>query len=125
MPIEQTVIDVLARIAGRAWRPSPIDVQGVLFRTTTPREKLLPGHDVTNGWNQLFEAGLEVVEASGNHVSMVIDENLETLAEQVSAVLDRYDAVRSVGSSKSSTTVPQQGGKRTSLEIMSQDIAAQ
>ena len=97
MPIDQTAIDRSARIAGRAWRPRPLDASGVLFRAKFPGEELLPGYDVTNGWGELFDRGLEIVQATGDHLSMVVDENLPALARQINSVLDRYETEHNVG----------------------------
>ena len=97
MPIDQTAIGRLARIAGRAWRPRPLDASGVLFRAKFPGEELLPGYDVTNGWGELFDRGLEIVQATGDHLSMVVDENLPALARQINSVLDRYETEHNVG----------------------------
>ena len=74
--VDQMAIDRLVYIAGRAWRPSPLDALGVLFRAKVPNEELLPGYDFTNGWGELFDRGLEIVQAAGDHSSMVVDENL-------------------------------------------------
>jgi amino acid adenylation domain-containing protein len=91
-PIGQAVIDRMARVAGRSWRPRPLDTAGVLFRAHFPGEDFLPGYDLANGWGDLFEQGLEIVQADGDHISMVVDENLAALARQINLVLDRCQA---------------------------------
>jgi amino acid adenylation domain-containing protein len=96
-PIEQETIDRFARIAVKAWRPGPLDASGVLFRAAVKGDALLPGYDFSNGWSDLFDRGLEIVEAVGDHVSMVNDENLPALARQINLVLNRYETDRSVG----------------------------
>ena len=63
MPINQTAIDRLAYMAGKAWRPRPLDASGVLFRAKVPGEEMLPGYDFANGWGELFDRGLEIVQA--------------------------------------------------------------
>ena len=122
VPIDQTVIDRLVRVAGRAWRPRPLDASGVLFRAKAPNEELLTGYDFSRGWRTLFDRGLEVVQASGDHWSMVGDANLPALARQINSVLDQYeaehnadtvktddetDAGRSAGQSRSGRELPQ------------------
>jgi hypothetical protein len=54
---------------------------------------MLPGHDFTNGWGELFASGLEVIQGKGNHSSIVSDENnLADLGQQINAVLDRRES---------------------------------
>ena len=77
-----------SRIAARSWHPRPIDTSAVLFRTKLPREEMLAGHDSTNGWRGLFARGLEIVESPGDHFSMMWDDNITTVAQQIKAVLD-------------------------------------
>lgn len=40
---------------------------------------------------ELFDRGLEIVQAAGDHISMVSDENIAGLARQISSVIDRYE----------------------------------
>ena len=96
LPIDQRAIDRLAYIAGRTWRPRPLDALGVLFRTKAPNEELLPGYDFTNGWGGLFDRGLEIVQVEGDHWSMVGNENIAGLAWQINSVLDRYETEHNV-----------------------------
>ena len=62
-----------------------------------PNDELLPGYDFTNGWGELFDEGFESVQASGDHSSIVHDENLPALARQINSVLDRYETKHNVG----------------------------
>jgi hypothetical protein len=91
--IDQSDIDRLVRIAGSRWRPSSLDACGVLFRAHVPNEDLLPGYDFSNGWSKLFDRNFEIVQAAGDHGSMVLDENLPALARQINSVLDRYVSI--------------------------------
>ena len=50
--------------------------------------------DFTNGWRDLFARGLEIVELPGDHFSMMSDGHITTVARQIKAVLDRYEAVQ-------------------------------
>ena len=97
MPIDQTAIDRFVRIAGRAWRPRPLDARGTLFRSSAPHVELLPGYDFSKGWRALFGRGLEIVQASGDHGSMVHDENIVGLARQINSVLNRYEIDHNLG----------------------------
>jgi hypothetical protein len=69
----------------------------VLFRAKAPGDELLPGYDFTNGWGKLFDRGLEIVQAAGDHRSMMVDENLPALAGQINSVLDRHENERNLG----------------------------
>ena len=91
MPVEWAVAKRLYRILGKSFHPRPLDASGLLFRATFPGEKTLPGHDFTNGWRNLFARGLNVVHATGDHLSIVHDkQHLAALARELNAVLDRY-----------------------------------
>jgi amino acid adenylation domain-containing protein len=91
-PMEQFVIDDLNRILGRSYDPQPLDALGVLIRADLPDEEKLPHVDLTNGWRDLFVRGLEVVQAKGNHWSIVSrEEDAAALGLQINEVLDRYD----------------------------------
>jgi amino acid adenylation domain-containing protein len=96
-PLDQATVIRLAYVAGRVWRPSPLDTPGVLFRTKFPGENILFGYDTTHGWAELFDQGLEIVQVSGDHVSMVSSENIVGLAREINCVLDRYEAKRDQG----------------------------
>jgi thioesterase domain-containing protein len=92
MPIEQSVLDDLNRIIGKSYNPQPLDASGVLIRAELPDERMLPDVDLTNGWHGLFATGLEVVQAKGNHWSIVSqDHDAAVLGLQIKAVLDRHD----------------------------------
>jgi amino acid adenylation domain-containing protein len=97
VPIDQSVIDRLVYLAGRSWQPRSLDAAGVLFRARFPGEQMLPGYDFTNGWGGLFTRGLEIVQATGDHHSMLRAENTAILARQINDVLDRYETARDAG----------------------------
>ena len=96
-PVDQATIDRFAYMAGRVWRPSPLDAPGVLIRTKFPGEDMLFGYDFTHGWGKLFDRGLEIVQTSGDHVSMVGYENVAGLARHINSALDRYETELNVG----------------------------
>jgi thioesterase domain-containing protein len=74
--------------------PPPIDAAAVLFRTRRPGDKLLATGVLDNGWGGRFARGLEIIEASGDHWSLVRDErNVAALARQIDGVLDRIAVV--------------------------------
>ena len=96
MPIDAATIMRLSRIAARSWHPRPIDTSAVLFRAMPPDGEMLPGLDSTNGWHDLFARGLEVVELPGDHFSMMSGGHITTVARQIEAVLDRYEAAQNM-----------------------------
>ena len=90
VPIQQIVINRFSRFASKTFHPRPLDASGVLIRAESSGDETLPGHDLTNGWRDLFVRGLEIVQARGDHLSMVSDENAAALGRQINTVLDRY-----------------------------------
>lgn len=91
IPLEGALMKRLSRIVGESFHPRPLDAPGVLMRAKFSGEDLLPGHDFKSGWGELFTQGLEVVQARGEHVAMVADENAPSLRRQINAVLDERD----------------------------------
>ena len=68
-----------------------LDAKGVLIRTGISGEESLPGHQLTNGWGELFAQGLEVIKTPGSHVSMVRDPaNRKEVARAIESMLERY-----------------------------------
>jgi amino acid adenylation domain-containing protein len=104
MPIDQEEMNRLACMAVRSWHPRPIDALGVLFRAKLRDEDVLPGHDFTNGWSDLFAGGLEIVQVTGDHISMV-NGHITTTVRQIKEALDRYEAVQDQKSVKSFGTI--------------------
>jgi thioesterase domain-containing protein len=94
-PIDQEEMNRFSRMAVTSWHPRPIDALGVLIRAKFLGEEILPGYDFAIGWSDLFAGGLEIVQATGDHVSMV-DGHVTTLVRQINAVLDRYEAVQTM-----------------------------
>ena len=67
-----------------------IPTSGVLIRAKLPSQRLLPRWDPTNGWGDWFEGGVDVVDAPGDHFSLILDEkNLEAVGQRIRGVLDR------------------------------------
>ena len=112
VPFERTTLSRFYRIAALSFHPSPLDAPGALIRAEYPNEELLPGYDITNGWRDLFARGLEIVQAKGDHVSMIGDENAATFGRQVNTVLDRYPGTLSYDRGH---RLPAPSGKETAL----------
>jgi thioesterase domain-containing protein/acyl carrier protein len=49
----------------------------------------------TYGWDEIAKGGVEVIEVSGNHDTLVLDSNASTLVRQLRSTLDRTQAGRS------------------------------
>jgi thioesterase domain-containing protein len=89
-PTDTLVINRLALRMARLWRPQPLDAAGVLIRADNLVD-MLPGTDPGGGWDGLFGGGFEVIQTTGDHLSMMTDQHAVALARQMEAVLDRYE----------------------------------
>ena len=81
VPFERATFSRFQRLTAVSFDPTPLDAPGALIRAEYPDEERLPGYDITNGWRHLFAGGLEVVQAKGDHVSIVSDENAVTFGQ--------------------------------------------
>lgn len=72
-PLGLADLHLFFRILLMSFRPRPLDAAAVLFRTMRPTDEMLPGDDLDNGWSGLFVRGLEIVQAKGDHWSLVRD----------------------------------------------------
>ncbi len=90
VPVNVAVMVRLSRIIGKSYHPRPLDASGTLIRAEFSGREMLPGLDFTNGWRDLFARGLEIVQATGGHVSMLDDENSAAWARQINEAPDRY-----------------------------------
>jgi hypothetical protein len=70
-----------------------LDAAGVFIRADNS-ENTLPGSDPAGGWGGLFTRGLDIVQTTGDHHSMVTEENAASLAWQMNLILDRYEATQ-------------------------------
>jgi hypothetical protein len=55
---------------------------------------MLPGSDPAGGWNSLFTRGLELVQTTGDHHTMLTDAHTATLAQQMDLTLRKYESDR-------------------------------
>jgi hypothetical protein len=70
-------------------------VRGVLLRAQFVGESDFPGYDFSNGWSGLFGGGLEIVDAVGDHLSMLRSANIVRVAGQLDGVLEKFDRTES------------------------------
>jgi thioesterase domain-containing protein len=76
----------------RTYVPRPLEASGLLVRAEpfNANDKPYRDFDPALGWGGLFAGGMEIVQAKGNHISIIdIDENLAGLARDVNALLER------------------------------------
>ena len=92
-PVGMWVVHRLAALAGRTWRPCPVDTAGALIRAKG-KVDMLPAYDRTHGWTNLFRAGFETVQGEGDHLSILTQEHAASLSGQMKSLLDRYGAVQ-------------------------------
>ena len=85
-------MDVLAKTYDREIRPYPGRV--TLFRPTERRD--MPGHaiDDTCGWTGLATGPFRVVDVVGDHLEILMEPHVATLAELIAAELSRPDGQR-------------------------------
>jgi thioesterase domain-containing protein/acyl carrier protein len=102
-PIGNLLFNRFALLIGRLWRPRPLDAAGVLIRADNP-ENILPGSDPAEGWSDLFTRGLEIVQTTGDHHTMVTEENAALLARQMNLILDRYETEQTADSADQRAT---------------------
>jgi thioesterase domain-containing protein len=75
---------------GSSFDPFPLDAAAVLFRTRQPGDGLLTGGSLDSGWEGRFARGLEIIEVSGDHLSLIREErNVAALAQKINGVLGR------------------------------------
>jgi thioesterase domain-containing protein len=90
-PIDTLVVNRLALYLGRLWHPQPLDAACVLIRANNLID-MLPGNDPAGGWDGLFGRGLEIVQATGDHHSMMTGAHAQALARQLDFILRRSEA---------------------------------
>jgi thioesterase domain-containing protein len=72
--------------------PRPLGTSGILVKAEpfNDNERPYRNFDPALGWGGLFMDGLKIIEAKGNHISIVEnDENLAAIAREVNALLER------------------------------------
>ena len=87
MPLRWGILDRAYRKILESYRPRPLESRGVLFRTDG--NTVLRGFDDSQGWNNLFSRGLEIVPVIGDHISIVLEHH-PMLARQINEVLQRH-----------------------------------
>ena len=79
-------------VAGTLYSPQPYEGAVTLFRAS---EKSLRGdHDPDAGWTELARGGLQIFEIPGGHVSIMSEPQVQVLAEQLTACIDKAQTSR-------------------------------
>jgi thioesterase domain-containing protein len=87
---------ILGRLYDNAvstYKPRSLQASGILVRAEPfeANEKPYRDFDPSLGWGQLFTQGLEIIQATGDHLSMIErDENIVPLARELQRVLDPH-----------------------------------
>ena len=76
----------------KSYRLRRLDCRGVLFRSEDDESPARTLEDDSLGWNNLFKRGLEIVQVTGNHVTMAREPHDRMLARAMSEVLDRRES---------------------------------
>jgi thioesterase domain-containing protein len=92
-PLHWQLIERVYANSLRSYELHPLDCRGAVFRAD--RADDCPGGDVDDslGWGNLFRKGLQVVQVTGNHISMMRQPPHDHgLARDISDLLDRFCA---------------------------------
>jgi thioesterase domain-containing protein len=84
--------DDITWVAAMNYQPLPWSGHVTLFRTTVQPDPRLP---LDLGWGPLASGGVEVVELPGDHDLVFREPNIQVLAAELRACLERSEAVRS------------------------------
>ena len=88
-PLPRVLAQRLCRHALRTYRPRCLSCRGVLFRTE-PADDEGPARtlDGSLGWGSLFSGGLEIIEATGDHNTMLEKPHALVLARAMTELLN-------------------------------------
>jgi thioesterase domain-containing protein len=73
----------------RTYRLRCLDCRGVLFRADPGNEWPVRILDDSLGWDNLFKRGLEIIQVTGNHLTMMQQPHILTLAHAISKLMDQ------------------------------------
>jgi thioesterase domain-containing protein len=91
-------IQYLYDTAMNAYRSSPLDCRGILFRAESRHANTGSRSLLTHlGWAGLFQKGLEIVSVPGHHMSMLRPPYANVLAHEMSLILGRIPAAQDEG----------------------------
>ena len=92
-PMHWPLIERLYDNSLRSYKLRQLDCRGVLFRADRAEDCPAARPDVSLGWADLFGQGLEIVQVTGDHFTMMREPpHDQALARELSMALDRYCA---------------------------------
>ena len=91
VPMHWGLIERVFDNAVQNYRLRCLDCRGVLFRADAKDERYERASDGTLGWGNLFSGGLEIIEVTGDHFTMLRQEpHVLTLARELNKLLSRF-----------------------------------
>jgi thioesterase domain-containing protein len=103
-PMYWPLIERLYDNSLRAYKLRRLDCRGVLFRADRSEDCPSANADVSLGWDGLFSHGLDIVQVSGDHFTMMREPPHDReLAQAMSDVLDRHCAKPSQDATQTAT----------------------
>ena len=92
-PMHWPLINRLYDNSLRSYRLRRLDCRGVLFRADRSEDCPAANVDYSLGWAELFGIGLEIIQVTGDHFTMMREHpHDQNLAREMSAALDRHCA---------------------------------
>jgi thioesterase domain-containing protein len=92
-PMHWPLINRLYDNSLRSYRLRRLDCRGVLFRADRSEDCPAANVDYSLGWADLFSKGLEIIQVTGDHFTMMRERpHDQNLAREMSAALDRHCA---------------------------------
>jgi thioesterase domain-containing protein len=89
-PMHWRLIERLYANSLRSYRLRRLDCRGVLFRADRAEDCPSPNVDHSLGWNGLFGNGLEIIQVSGDHLTMMREHPHDlSLAQEMSDAVER------------------------------------
>ena len=89
MPLHWALVERVYSNALKNYRLNCLDCRGVLFRADSEEERPVRALDVSLGWDNLFDRGLEIIQTTGDHRTMMKKPHSLALAREIGKVLDR------------------------------------
>jgi thioesterase domain-containing protein len=88
MPLRWALVERVYLNALKNYRLNCIDCRGVLFRADPEEERPVRALDGSLGWNNLFSRGLEIIQMTGDHLTMMQKPHILALAREITKVLN-------------------------------------
>jgi thioesterase domain-containing protein len=90
IPLHWALVQRVYSNAVKSYRLQCLDSRGVLFRAEPKEERPARALDGSLGWNGLFGSGLEIIQMTGDHLTMTQQPHSLRLAREMSNVLNRF-----------------------------------